>query len=189
MSSSLFSIMAQSSTGSDWNWLLTFIIFVVVLAVALIIQAFFSSHDAAQLEFHEHEEDAHHAEEAHTVAAPQPEPEPQAESKAPVEAESEPHAAVEPEPEPESQPEAPAEPDALQKLEGIGPKVASLLNDNGITTFAQLAGTPVEKLQEILDANKLQMMHPASWPEQAKLAAAGDWDALQKLQDGLKGGR
>ena len=180
MSSSLFSIMAQSSTGSDWNWLLTFIIFVVVLAVALIIQAFFSKHDAAQLEFHEHEEDAHHAETPHEAVA-QPEPDAQAEA----EPESEPQTAVEPEPEPET----PTEPDALQKLEGIGPKVASLLSDNGITTVAQLAGTPVEKLQEILDANKLQMIHPASWPEQAKLAAAGDWDALQKLQDGLKGGR
>ena len=181
MSSSLFSIMAQSNTGSDWNWLLTFIIFVVVLAIALIIQAFFSKHDASQLEFQVHEEEDHHAEGAHHEAAPQPEPEPQAE------AEPEPQPEVEPEP--ESQPEAPSEPDALQKLEGICPKVASLLNENGITTFAQLADTPVDKLQEILDANKLQMIHPGSWPEQAKLAAAGDWDALQKLQDELKGGR
>jgi small subunit ribosomal protein S2 len=185
--------MAQSSTGSDWNWLLTFLIFVVVLAVALIIQAFFSSHDASELEFHEHKEGAHHAEEAHIAAALQPEPEPQAEPEAPVEAEPEPQAEAEPEPqaeaEPEPEPETPTEPDALQKLEGIGPKVASLLHENGITTFAQLADTPVDKLQEILDANKLQMIHPGSWPEQAKLAAAGDWDALQKLQDGLKGGR
>jgi small subunit ribosomal protein S2 len=183
MSSPLFSIMAQSSTGSDWNWFLTFLIFVVVLAVALIIQAFFSKHDAAELAFHEHGEEAHHEEEAHHDAVVQPEPEPQAES----EPESEPQADVEPEPEP--QPEAPAEPDALEKLEGIGPKVASLLNQDGITTFAQLADTPVDQLKELLDANKLQMIHPGSWPQQAKLAAAGDWEALQKLQDELKGGR
>jgi predicted flap endonuclease-1-like 5' DNA nuclease len=183
MTSSLFSIMAQSNTGSDWNWLLTFIIFVVVLAVALIIQAFFSKHDAAELEFHEHEEEAHHEEGAHHEAVAQPEHETQAE------AEPEPQAEVELETEPESQPETPAEPDTLEKLEGIGPKVASLLNDNGITTFAQLADTTVEKLQDILDSNKLQMIHPVSWHEQAKLAAAGDWDALQKLQDELKGGR
>ena len=40
MSSSLYSIMAQSNTGSDWNWFLTFIVFVVILAVALIVQAY-----------------------------------------------------------------------------------------------------------------------------------------------------
>lgn len=181
MSSFLFSIMAQSSTGSDWNWLLTFIIFVVVLAVALIIQAFFSKHDAAQLAFHEHEEETHHE------AAPQPESSAQTEVQAVAEPALQPE--QEPQAEPEPVPQAPAEPDTLQKIEGIGPKVTSLLNDNGITTFAQLADTPVDKLQEILDANKLQMMHPGSWPQQAKLAAADDWAALQKLQDELKGGR
>lgn len=104
MSSSLFSIMAQSSTGSDWNWLLTFIIFVVVLAVALIIQAFFSSHDAAQLEFQEHEEEAHHEEEVHhETEQPESEPEPQVEPETETE--------VETEPESETPPEAPAETD------------------------------------------------------------------------------
>ena len=33
---------------------------------------------------------------------------------------------------PEAAPEPPAEPDDLKKLEGIGPKVASLLNENGM---------------------------------------------------------
>jgi hypothetical protein len=28
-----------------------------------------------------------------------------------------------------------------------------------------------------------------SWPEQAALAAAGDWQKLKELQDQLKGGR
>ena len=186
MTSSLFSIMAQSNTGSDWNWFLTFVIVVVVLAVALIIQAFFSKHDAAELAFHEHEAEAHQDETHHEAVA---QPEPQTESETQAEAEPEPQVEAEPEPASEPEPETPTEPDALEKLEGIGPKVTSLLNDNGITTFAQLAVTPVDKLQEILEANKLQMMHPGSWPQQAKLAAAGDWDALQKLQDELKGGR
>ncbi len=53
MFSSLFSLMAQSNTGSDWNWFLIFIIFVVVLSIALIIQAKFSKKDAAELEHHE----------------------------------------------------------------------------------------------------------------------------------------
>ncbi len=84
---------------------------------------------------------------------------------------------------------APATPDVLKKLEGIGPKVESVLNDAGISTFAQLAKADVENLREILVAAKLQMMDPSSWAEQAKLAAKGDWDTLEKLQDDLQGGR
>jgi hypothetical protein len=30
---------------------------------------------------------------------------------------------------------------------------------------------------------------PATWPEQAKLAAEGNWEELKKRQDELKGGR
>jgi hypothetical protein len=88
-----------------------------------------------------------------------------------------------------SAPAAPAAPDVLKKLEGIGPKVEGVLNAAGISTFAQVAEADVEKLREILAAAKLQMMDPAGWIEQAELAAKGDWDALEKLQDELKGGR
>ena len=84
---------------------------------------------------------------------------------------------------------APTAPDSLKKLEGIGPKVESILNGIGITTFAELAETDVETLRETLAVAKLQMMDPSSWGEQAELAAKGDWDALEKLQGELKGGR
>ena len=86
-------------------------------------------------------------------------------------------------------PAVPATPDVLKKLEGIGPKVEGILNAAGITTFAQLAEADVEKLREVLAEAKLQMMDPSGWMEQAELAAKGDWDALEKLQDELKGGR
>ncbi len=85
--------------------------------------------------------------------------------------------------------EAPAEPDDLTKIEGIGPKIASVFNAAGITNFAQLAGFDVEKLQKILDDAGIRLGDPSTWAEQAKLAAEGDWDALQKLQDELQGGR
>lgn len=85
--------------------------------------------------------------------------------------------------------ETPLEPDDLKKIEGIGPKVASLLNEAGIFTFAQLAGTEPQKLDAILDAAKLQMMDPTTWADQARLAAAGDWENLDQLQDELKGGK
>jgi predicted flap endonuclease-1-like 5' DNA nuclease len=84
---------------------------------------------------------------------------------------------------------APPQPDDLKRIEGIGPKVSSLLNDAGIFTFAQLADTDVSRLKSIVDEAGLTMMNPASWPSQARVAASGDSDALASLQDELKGGR
>jgi hypothetical protein len=80
-------------------------------------------------------------------------------------------------------------PDDLVSLEGIGPKVARILNDAGITTFAALASAKAEDIQRILSAAGLQMMNPEGWIEQARLAARGDQEGLQKLQSELKGGR
>jgi large subunit ribosomal protein L21 len=82
-----------------------------------------------------------------------------------------------------------AEADNLAKIEGIGPKVAKTLNDAGILTFEDLANTKVEDIQKILTDAGLRMMDATTWPEQARLAANGDWDALQTLQDNLSGGR
>jgi predicted flap endonuclease-1-like 5' DNA nuclease len=84
---------------------------------------------------------------------------------------------------------APLEPDPLKRIEGIGPKVAGLLEEAGILTFAQLAKAEIEQLQGILADAGLQFMKPDSWPQQAALAADEDWDGLAKLQDELKGGR
>ncbi len=88
-------------------------------------------------------------------------------------------------------PEATAKPDDLKKIEGIGPKIASLLNDAGITTFAGLAETEADKIREILLAagSRYKMHDPTTWPAQSALAANGEWDALGTLQDELKGGR
>jgi predicted flap endonuclease-1-like 5' DNA nuclease len=79
--------------------------------------------------------------------------------------------------------------DDLTVLEGIGPKVAKVLNEAGITTFAALAKADPAKVQEVLKAAGLQMMNPTGWIEQAELAAKGDMEGLKKLQDELKGGR
>ena len=92
-------------------------------------------------------------------------------------------------PEPVAAVEAPLIPDDLKLIEGIGPKISSLLNAAGIYTFAQLAATPVADLQAILDKAGLRLGNPATWPEQAALAAKGDLTGLQALQDTLKGGR
>ena len=85
--------------------------------------------------------------------------------------------------------EAPA-PDDLTRIEGIGPKISGLLQAAGITTFAQLAATDVSRLKQILtEAGLAALADPSTWAEQAKLAAAGEWDALKALQGKLKGGR
>ena len=77
----------------------------------------------------------------------------------------------------------------MTKLEGVGPKVAKILNEAGITTFADLAKADAAEVDKVLDENRLQMLDSAGWIEQAKLAAAGDMEGLAKLQDELKGGR
>ncbi|UCC64224.1 MAG: hypothetical protein JSV36_03980 [Anaerolineae bacterium] len=81
------------------------------------------------------------------------------------------------------------EPDDLTKVEGIGPKIQSLLQGAGIYTFSQLAATGASRLEQILAEAEMRLANPATWPEQAKLAAAGNWQALEKLQDALTGGR
>ena len=87
------------------------------------------------------------------------------------------------------QAEAKKEADDLVKIEGIGPKVSKTLNGAGISTFEALANTSVEAIQKILSDAGLKMMDATSWPAQAKLAAAGDWDGLKNMQDELSGGR
>jgi predicted flap endonuclease-1-like 5' DNA nuclease len=84
----------------------------------------------------------------------------------------------------------PSEPDDLKKIEGIGPKISGLLQAAGIMTFGQLAASDVSRLREILtQADLAALADPSTWPEQASLAAADNWDALGVLQDELKGGR
>jgi predicted flap endonuclease-1-like 5' DNA nuclease len=99
---------------------------------------------------------------------------------------------IEPIPTAPPAPSAPPEPDDLKLIEGIGPKIAAVLQAAGIVTFAQLAETEVDRLRQILnDANPnlLRLADPATWPEQAGLAARGDWEAFETLLDTLKGGR
>ena len=79
--------------------------------------------------------------------------------------------------------------DDLTVLEGVGPKVAKILNEAGYASFADLANADPAVVDKVLDANNLQMMDSAGWIEQAKLAAAGNIEGLKKLQEELKGGR
>ncbi len=82
-------------------------------------------------------------------------------------------------------------PDDLKKIEGIGPKISELLQNNGIKTFGDLENADVEKLKEILESAgpRYRIHDPSTWPEQSALAAAGKWDELKALQDVLDGGK
>ena len=88
-----------------------------------------------------------------------------------------------------SPPAPPPQPDDLKRIEGIGPKISALLQGSGILTYAQLTQTSSDQLAQILKDAGIRLADPTTWPEQAALAAAGDWDALAALQGRLKGGR
>ncbi len=79
----------------------------------------------------------------------------------------------------------------LKKVEGIGPKIAELLNNAGINTFSQLGATEVDRIKEILaEAGARYAAHnPSTWPKQAQMAADGKWDELKAWQDELDGGK
>lgn len=79
--------------------------------------------------------------------------------------------------------------DDLTLIEGIGPKIDKILKEAGIATFRQLAEKSPEEIKGILNRAGLRLGDPTSWPEQASLAAQGDWEGLKKLQENLKAGR
>jgi sensor histidine kinase regulating citrate/malate metabolism len=88
-----------------------------------------------------------------------------------------------------AQPQREQTADDLKRIEGIGPKVEKVLKEASITTFDALARANVADVQQTLNAAGLQMMNPEGWIDQAKLAARGDWNGLEQLQNELKGGR
>ena len=80
--------------------------------------------------------------------------------------------------------------DDLEIVEGIGPKIAELLNADGIHYFIELAQSSTARIQGILDraGPNYRLARPDTWPQQASLAAANRWAELRKLQDELAAG-
>ncbi len=79
--------------------------------------------------------------------------------------------------------------DDLTRIEGIGPKINTVLHQADIHTFAQLAAMKPAAIKQLLTEGGVRIGDPATWPRQAKLAAGGKWDQLKTLQGTLKGGR
>jgi len=75
--------------------------------------------------------------------------------------------------------------DDLTIVEGIGPKISELFNENGIITWRDLAEATVPKLQDILNSKgqRYKVHDPSSWPMQSKMAYEGKRLELKKWQD------
>ncbi len=75
--------------------------------------------------------------------------------------------------------------DDLKLVRGITPGIISVLHAAGIRTLTQLAEMTPEQLEKILRAAGMRKLNSASWPEQARLAAEGDWTGLKNFQQRL----
>lgn len=75
-------------------------------------------------------------------------------------------------------------------IEGVGPRIAQLLVDKGITTWWALANSDVELLRSVLReaGPKFQVHDPRSWPQQARLLAFGEWEKFLTLAAALRYG-
>lgn len=75
-------------------------------------------------------------------------------------------------------------PELLQAIEGIGPKMEETLNKNGIKTFASLGKSNKATLDGMLEKSGYSpgMSDTQSWIDQAKLASSGKWQELHSYQ-------
>lgn len=82
------------------------------------------------------------------------------------------------------------EPDDLTLIEGVGPYYRDLLHEIGVDTFAKLAQLSAEEIENrIVEAGGRRSASMKTWAEQAKYAAAGDFDGLEEFKSNLTGGR
>ncbi len=86
---------------------------------------------------------------------------------------------------------ASAKADDLKVVEGIGPKIEKLLNDAGILSWMDLGKSTPERLKEVLlgGGEHYRIHDPSTWPDQALLAANGEFEKLKEYQEFLSGGR
>ncbi len=63
------------------------------------------------------------------------------------------------------------QPDNLQQIKGIGPKIESLLNEKGVTTFTQLTKLSQSQLDEWIQTAGWRMTDTSGWVEQARQLA------------------
>lgn len=77
--------------------------------------------------------------------------------------------------------------DLENTIDGIGPKIATVLRSVGILTFADLAKREPEELERIIRDSGVRMVgHTNTWIEQARMAAEGRWAELEQYQHNLR---
>ena len=81
--------------------------------------------------------------------------------------------------------------DDLKVIEGIGPKIESLLKAAGIENWNDLAEATVDNLKGVLEkaGSRYRLNDPSTWPEQAHLLATGEWGKYKSYTEYLIGGR
>lgn len=81
--------------------------------------------------------------------------------------------------------------DNLQIIEGIGPKMESVLKENVISSFSVLASKSPQDLRNILNkyGDKYKIIDPGTWSKQASFAKDENFDGLIDLQKKLDGGK
>ncbi|GIE85366.1 hypothetical protein Are01nite_18460 [Actinoplanes regularis] len=78
----------------------------------------------------------------------------------------------------------------LERIEGIGPKMADALRAAGIRTFAQLADTDDDTKRRAVNAAGMTFAPSlVTWSRQARLLADGDEEAFAELTARLIAGR
>lgn len=77
--------------------------------------------------------------------------------------------------------------DDLTKIIGITPEIENILNENKISTYAQLKGSSREDLRQHLTNNNINLdkLNIGSWHQQAEFAKKGRWEELEEYQDFL----
>lgn len=82
--------------------------------------------------------------------------------------------------------------DDLTTIEGLGPKSAQALQAAGITTFAQIASSSAEELEDIVKVKggvRILEGQAKTWPKQAQFLVDGDEAGFKEYTDHLVGGR
>lgn len=76
--------------------------------------------------------------------------------------------------------------DDLTVIEGVGPKMSAALVAAGLDTYEKIAASDETTLRMAIEAAGMRLSPQLpTWAEQARMAAAGQWDELKQYQDEL----
>ena len=79
----------------------------------------------------------------------------------------------------------------LTELYGIDDNIESILNKEGISTYAELSRTRIARLREILAFHgaDFENIDPLNWPIQARIAEKGQWPILDEYKKRMNEGK